>query len=169
MPLPRYFDDLFRHMTWADATVWRTAIAAPYDEKMYHLLFHIHQVQHAFLSVWRGEATPPFRDFSACPDLPSLLKWAREYHEQLPAHLAGVREDQLDDTTEVTWRRWVEKAIGHAPEPSTLGETMLQITQHSTYHRAQVNARLRAAGIEPPLTDFIAWVWRGKPAPEWPE
>ena len=168
MPLPRYFEDLFRHMTWADATVWRTVIGTPFDEKTYHLLFHIHQVQHAFLSVWRGEERAPFRELSDYPDFPSLLAWAREFHEQLPAHLAGVGEDQLDDTKEVTWRRWVEKTIGRAPEPSTLGETMLQLTQHSTYHRGQVNSRLRATGVEPPLTDFIAWVWRGKPAPEWP-
>ena len=68
----------------------------------------------------------------------------------------------------MTWRRWVEKTIGRAPEPTTFGETMLQVSQHSTYHRGQVNARLRELGIDAPLTDFIAWVWQGKPAPEWP-
>ena len=155
-------------MGWADAVVWRAVLAAEHDDRTYQLLFHLHQVQHAFLSVWRGEEKPPFRDFSAYPDLPSLAKWAREFHEQLPAYLDSVREDQLNETREVTWKRWVERTIGRAPDPTTLGETMLQISQHSTYHRGQVNMRLRERGLEPPLTDFIAWVWMGKRAPEWP-
>jgi hypothetical protein len=29
-----------------------------------------------------------------------------------------------------------------------------------------VNARLRELGAEPPLTDFIAWIWFGKPQAE---
>jgi len=168
MPLPQHFDELFRHMAWADAVVWRAVLAAGHDDRTYKLLFHIHQVQHAFLSVWSGEETPPFRDFSVYPDLPSLAKWARGFHEDVPSFLNSVREEELSQTKEVTWKRWVEKAIGRAPEPTTLAETMLQITQHSTYHRGQVNARLREREITPPLTDFIAWVWMGKPAPQWP-
>jgi len=167
MPLPKYLDDLFRHMAWADAVVWRAVLSHDHDDRTYKLLLHIHQVQHAFLSVWRGVETPPWRDFSAVLDLPSLAKWAREYHERVPEHLAGVSEEQLDATMEVTWRRWVEKAIGRAPAPTTLAETMMQVSQHSTYHRGQVNARLRERGVDAPLTDFIAWVWMGKPNPEW--
>jgi uncharacterized damage-inducible protein DinB len=44
---------------------------------------------------------------------------------------------------------------------------MFQVTSHSTHHRGQVNARLRALGGEPPLVDYIAWVWFGKPAADW--
>jgi uncharacterized damage-inducible protein DinB len=79
-----------------------------------------------------------------------------------------VREEQLDDMKEVAWKRWVEKAIGRAPGPTTLGEMMMQVSQHSTYHRGQVNARLRDRGGAPPLTDYIAWLWLEKPDAEWP-
>ena len=44
----------------------------------------------------------------------------------------------------------------------------MQVALHSTYHRGQINARIRELGGEPPLTDFIAWVWAGKPQPSWP-
>jgi uncharacterized damage-inducible protein DinB len=47
-------------------------------------------------------------------------------------------------------------------------ETLLQIPMHSHYHRGQVNTRLRELGATPPLVDFIAWAWMGKPAAEWP-
>jgi uncharacterized damage-inducible protein DinB len=58
--------------------------------------------------------------------------------------------------------------FGREPVPTTMRETMLQVAMHSTYHRGQVNARLRELGAEPPLTDYIAWLWMGKPAAEWP-
>ena len=41
---------------------------------------------------------------------------------------------------------------------------MLQVALHSMYHRGQINARLRDFGGNPPLVDFIAWVWLGRPA-----
>jgi uncharacterized damage-inducible protein DinB len=168
MPLPQYLDDLFRHMAWADAVVWRAVLPAGHDDRTYKLLFHLHQVQWAFLSVWRGEPAPGFKAFDAYPDLPALAAWARDFHHTVPEHLANVREEDLNEVREVTWRRWVEKAIGRPAAPTTLGETMLQVSQHSTYHRGQVNMRLRERDVEPPLTDFIAWVWMGKPGTNWP-
>ncbi len=158
-------------MHWADATLWRAllpATAVHDDRRVYELLFHIHQVQHAFLAVWRDADSPDFREFSDHPDLPSVMTWGREFHEQLPSVLASVREEDLDGTKEVLWKGWAEKTLGRPPAPTTLAETMLQVSQHSTYHRAQINQRLRQAGVDPPLTDFIAWVWQDKPAPEWP-
>jgi uncharacterized damage-inducible protein DinB len=55
------------------------------------------------------------------------------------------------------------------PAPITLGETLLQVVNHSTYHRGQINSRLRELGGTPPMTDFIAWVGLGKSGAEWPE
>jgi len=41
------------------------------------------------------------------------------------------------------------------------------VALHSLYHRGQVNARLREVGGTPPLVDYIAWLWFGRPAAEW--
>jgi uncharacterized damage-inducible protein DinB len=62
----------------------------------------------------------------------------------------------------------VEQSIVRKPESTTIGETILQVALHSIYHRGQVNARLRALGQEPPLVDYIAWIWLGRPDPKWP-
>jgi uncharacterized damage-inducible protein DinB len=62
----------------------------------------------------------------------------------------------------------VEQRLGRRPEPTTIGETALQVVFHSTYHRGQINARLRTVGVESSLVDYIAWVWLGRPEPEWP-
>lgn len=38
------------------------------------------------------------------------------------------------------------------------GDILLHLIAHGAYHRGQIAADLRAAGCEPPLTDFIHWV-----------
>ena len=48
-------------------------------------------------------------------------------------------------------------------------ESLVQVAMHTTYHRGQVATQIRALGGEPPLTDFVAWIWIGKPEPSWPE
>jgi len=47
------------------------------------------------------------------------------------------------------------------------GETLMPVASHSTHHRGQVCARIRELGSEPPLTDFIAWIWSSRPAASW--
>jgi uncharacterized damage-inducible protein DinB len=42
-----------------------------------------------------------------------------------------------------------------------------ELVLHTSYRRGQVATRLRERGAEPPLTDFIAWIWMGRPVPDW--
>ncbi|MGE0463143.1 MAG: DinB family protein [Vicinamibacterales bacterium] len=160
--------DLYRHMEWADATVWPAVLAsdsAREDEKLRGLLTHLHLVQHAFLRQWRGEPRDaPYPTFTA---LAPLKSWAREYHIATPAFLDTLTDARLTEPMPVAWAHMVEKAIGRPPATTTLGETVLQVALHSQYHRGQVNMRLRELGGVPPLVDYIAWLWFGRPAAEW--
>jgi uncharacterized damage-inducible protein DinB len=65
------------------------------------------------------------------------------------------------------WVAQYEQQLGRTFDVATVGETACQVVSHSTHHRAQVNGRLRAVGGDPPLVDFIAWIWFGRPAPPW--
>jgi uncharacterized damage-inducible protein DinB len=65
------------------------------------------------------------------------------------------------------WVKSFEAQLGRTFSTPTLGETIFQVTSHSTYHRGQVNARLREVGGNPPLVDYIAWIWFGRPTPNW--
>jgi uncharacterized damage-inducible protein DinB len=38
---------------------------------------------------------------------------------------------------------------------STVGEILTHVVLHSTYHRGQIASAFRAAGLEPPYTDYI--------------
>jgi uncharacterized damage-inducible protein DinB len=64
--------------------------------------------------------------------------------------------------------KFFRERLGREPVEPTMGESLFQLTSHGTYHRGQVNSRLRELGAEPPLVDYIAWIWLGRPAPAWP-
>jgi uncharacterized damage-inducible protein DinB len=38
---------------------------------------------------------------------------------------------------------------------------------HTAYHRGQISTRIREIGGEPPLIDYLYWVWAGRPSPGW--
>lgn len=162
------FRELYDHMEWADARVWQAVLACPAaegDAVLRDRLRHIHTVQHAFLSIWRGEA-PDFRD--SFGSLRDVAQWGREYYAGVRAYLPMVENAALDRIVIMPWAEMLSEVFGRKPDPTTLRDTMLQIPMHSIYHRGQVNMRLRELGGEPPLVDFIAWIWGGKPAAEWP-
>jgi uncharacterized damage-inducible protein DinB len=166
---PTTLRGLFRHMEWADAVVWTAVLGhgeAAADIALRTRLHHMHHVQRAFLQVWTGQYTgaPPAK-FS---DGASLLNWAREYYSEVENYLGNLDEQDLGKPLEVPWSRMVESRLGRKAEEHSLGETLLQVVMHSTYHRGQVNMQLRQLEVEPPLTDFIVWLWLGKPQPAWP-
>jgi uncharacterized damage-inducible protein DinB len=164
----RTLKDLFRHMEWADALVWNAVLPnadAAADERVRELLSHLHLVQRLFLTVWKEEP------LKAPPDSPSLAivcESARSYYADLEAFLSQMDEMMLTNMVVLPWAARFAKRLGREPASPMLSETLLQVAMHSTYHRGQVNARLRALNVEPPLTDYIAWVWFGRPEAEWP-
>jgi uncharacterized damage-inducible protein DinB len=161
--------ELYRHMEWADAVVWK---AVPKDnvtdERLRRWLLHIHVVQRAFLCVWTNqplaEALRSSEDF---PTLADIRAWAQPYYHRAMTFVTTVGEDQLGQPIDLPWVGEVAQYLGRPPAPTSLAITCFQVTSHSTYHRGQVNARLRELGVDPPLVDYIAWIWSGRPAPEW--
>jgi uncharacterized damage-inducible protein DinB len=154
--------ELFAHQAWADAEHWRALDAFPAaleDNTIAKRLHHLHFVQRAFLSVWRGE---PFQKTSLkdFPSMAALRDHARRYHKDVAVFLptAGPR---LEEPVLIPW-------IQDPPCRVTLRQSMLQAVMHSHYHRAQNATRLRERGGTPPITDLIVWLWKGSPPPEWP-
>lgn len=160
--------DLIQHMEWADATVWRSVLNTPTaadDERIKNYLHHIHMVQHAFVNVWRE--APHSANAGSELALRELPEWARQCHQLAGPYLQTLSEEDLDRPLVMPWAKYLTRHLGRDPEVTTKGETILQVAAHSTYHRGQVNARLRELGAEPPLVDYIAWIWFGKPAADW--
>lgn len=161
--------ELYRHMEWADALVWRAALRlddAVMDDRLRSLLLHMHVVQRAFLSVWT-EQPVVFPDATTFATLSALREWGRPYYLEVQRYLDTLTAPQLAEPVVLPWIVEYQTHTGRHFETPTRAETAFQVTSHSTYHRGQVNARLRELGVEPPLVDYITWVWFSKPAPDW--
>jgi len=161
--------DLYQYMEWADASVWTAVFAsttAQNDTKLRDGLYHLHVVQRAFLRIWRGES--PNTPFPSFAELQELMAWGRSYYADAFDHLATLSNERSLAPLPVPWAALVEQRLGRAPETATVGETALQVVLHTQYHRGQINSRLREVGGEPPLVDYITWVWLGRPKANWP-
>lgn len=166
--LPSDLHDLLRHMEWADSLVWNAVLSLPEatsDAGMRERLYHTHLVQWAYLQIWRGLPLD-MRDASSFEGIDAIHTWARDYYGQLAEYLEAVATETFERHIEFPWAEQLVERFGDVQQ-ATLAETILQITSHTTYHRGQVNTRLRELGGEPPLTDFIAWIWMGRPSSAW--
>jgi uncharacterized damage-inducible protein DinB len=161
---------LIRHMEWADAEVWRAVLGhepAVNDTRLRNLLSHLHLVQRLFLILWTKQPFDPSRGQPEFATAAELRAWALTYYPEANRFLDSLDEPMLKDVVEMPWARSLEGRIGRTISMPTLGETIQQVASHSTYHRGQINARLREVAGEPPLVDYIAWIWFGRPAPTW--
>ena len=168
MPLPIHAR-LFTHMEWADALLWRAVLAekvVSWDDYVREGTFHLHSVQRAYLCIWTGEPSDPtdVDDFARPVE---IRDWARSYYSEASRFLDSCTEDHLAEIIPLPWTRFIEQELGEPCAPATLGDMLIQVTSHSVHHRAQINRRIREVGGSPAFIDYIAWVWRGCPNPDW--
>jgi uncharacterized damage-inducible protein DinB len=161
--MKQWIDELFPHQAWADAEHWRAIGAVPAardDNAIRARLHHLHFVQHAFM--WTVDRSQPFRmttpeDF---PTFESLQGYAREFHERVPSFLGKLTPERLAEKVAIRW-------FQDPPLSITIAEALTQAAMHSHYHRGQNATRLRELGGAPPTTDYIVWLWKGRPQPAW--
>lgn len=160
--------DQFRHMAWADALVLSTISGNPVaaaDDCILAKLRHLHAVQKIFLDVWLARSLDP--RVADDLDLRALCAFARGVHQESGCFLDALTPAELERVVNLPWSKTATAKLGFEVAAHTLAETLVQVPQHSAYHRGQVSARLRELGVDPPMTDFIAWVWRHKPDAAW--
>ena len=169
MMTAEFVRDLFTHMEWADARIWAAVPSGVLpDESLHRTLVHIHVVQRAFLHVWTGRPLgESIRKADEFATLEDVRAWAEPYYGEARLFLETLTNERLREPMVMPWSAQVASLLGHEPASTTLGDTCFQVANHTTHHRGQVNARLRAIGSEPPYVDYILWIWHGRPAPEW--
>jgi uncharacterized damage-inducible protein DinB len=163
--------DLYAHMEWADGRMWRTVMGATeYAEAdaVLDTVAHLHMVQHAFLDTWMertvGERDPRKR----YPEAGALKQWACRFYPEATAFVEGLEAGRLAQEFRLPWAHLFAEVVGREPKATTMRDTLLQLVLHTTHHRAQVSREIRRLGGEPPIVDYIGWVWAGRPDPSWP-
>lgn len=168
MPYTRRMNPLLRdfygHQAWADAEHWKAIGAWPPardDDAIRKRLHHIHLVQRTFL--WAAGDQKREITFTAPEDFSSfdeLKAYARGYHDVVKPFMNTVSAARLTEPLSIPWFK-------NPPLTITVEEALTQGAMHSHYHRGQNATRLRELGGEPPLTDFIVWLWKARPDPVW--
>jgi uncharacterized damage-inducible protein DinB len=156
--------DLYGHQVWADAEHWRAigdhAVARD-DRAIRDRLHHIALVQRLFLwAVGDRQDAFAFTKSEEFPSFDALRTYAREHHDRLAPALAAMTDARLAESIAIPW-------IPDPPFSLTVAEALTQAAMHTHYHRGQNATRLRELGGEPPMTDFIYWLWKGRPEPIW--
>jgi len=111
---------------------------------------HIVSAQWIWLSRWKGESP---KAMLAAADFPTPAS-VRERSESIAKELAGFTVEQ---TAESLSRPLAYKNLKGESMSYPLGQLMLHMTNHSTYHRGQVTTLLRQLGAQPISTDFVLY------------
>ena len=133
-------------MTWADA-VLVDAVAAhmPTETKV---LNHIYLGELVWLRRVQGHSNVQITHFEAPGDTAALqTAWPLLHREWLD--WAGSVTDWSVSVDHLNLK-------GEAFSMPAW-QIVLHLSNHGSYHRGQVSATLRAAGIAPPATDLILW------------
>ena len=169
MTIESSLEDLLSQMEWADALIWSTILSSPEaraNQALQDRLYHIHFTQHSFLQLWRDLTSDLPKPETL--DLVSLARWARMFYVEARADTSWLTASALERRAPEALVREAEASLGAGAFWPLVSDTVIQVVLHTTYHRGQVCTRLRDLGCETPLTEYFVWVWRGKPAAQWP-
>ena len=161
--------DLFAYTAWANASVLDAATALGADAwtrrlggsfpSLQAVLAHTAGGERVWLDRWTGRAPTTFPAFTVDPSIADLREAFRAVEAERAAWLATLSDDALAAPYPYTLFSGESSA-----EP--LADQVTHLTNHSTYHRGQAAAMIRAMDAAPPPTDFIRWARLGRPAPD---
>ena len=153
MDFEQHLRRLFVYDEWANREFVQAlaALQSPL-ERSRKLLAHIIAAEWVWLD--RLEGRP--QSMPVWPDL--TIEECRRQTAELPLlwrrYLASLPSEQL--SSRITYKNSKGEAWTSAVE-----DILVHVTTHSAYHRGQIAADFRAAGIQPPYTDYIHAVREG--------
>lgn len=147
---------LFAHLEWSDQRALDSLRSAPgVEPQVLALMAHIVGAEEVWLA--RIEQRPPAVAVWPELDLEACARLARENHARYRELLETLQPADL--LRAVSYRN----SAGVSFE-SQLGDILTHVALHGAYHRGQVAAGVRRAGVAPLFTDYIAFVRGGAPA-----
>ena len=148
----------YEYTDWANGRVFDIAetlsdeqLRRPFEMGMGSILktlAHVRDAEQWWLQNWKG-STNPFQQI----ERETTIRQLRDAHTQTiharSEYVSALNDADLQGT--VTARPLQDKTYTFA-----LGESMLQLCNHGTHHRAQVINMFRHTGAEVPTLDYIA-------------
>ncbi len=154
MELLAYLRKLYAYDDWANREVGRALAAAqPPPARSLRLLAHVVGAEW----VWRSRIVPNSKKMAVWPQLTAqeIVREIEELRLAWDSYLGQLTPGRLAETAAYT------NSKGEAYR-SELSDILTHVVMHSAYHRGQIAADMRAAGLEPAYTDFIHAVRQGR-------
>jgi uncharacterized damage-inducible protein DinB len=143
---------LFGYLKWADEAVFMAAQSVSDHEyylprgfshgSIHGLLVHGMAAQDVWLRRWQGDGKAAINGVDQCPTRNDLERCWPEVHSELSTFLDRQTDKSLQ-TTVVARNTYGERFS------LPLGDTMIHVVDHSTYHRGQINSMIMMAGGKP--------------------
>jgi uncharacterized damage-inducible protein DinB len=147
-----HFQRLFAYDAWANRHVLASLAGGGPDAalRLFSHLLVAARVWHGRIMISRGAVIELPSDIFPLYTLTTLNELVEEYAAAWPQLLATVHPTGWNEPV----RYCTLRGISHA---SQLHEILIQVTNHSTYHRAQIACELRQVGLTPAQTDYISY------------
>jgi uncharacterized damage-inducible protein DinB len=154
---------LYAYDEWANALFFdavaglgeerRTAPAVSSHPSLLATLGHVVGAEWVWLERWKGTSPPGFPEWVESPSLGSLRSRLTRVESERAAFLGGL------DAADLAWPLSYRTFSGDA-FTTPLGDLLVHVVNHSTYHRGQLTTLLRQAGAIPPASDYVVYVRR---------
>jgi uncharacterized damage-inducible protein DinB len=151
MSMLEHFQRLFAYDEWANREVL-DSLSRSGTARSLELMAHIISAEHLWFERIRGNPQP----FPVWPDF-SLEQCAAE-----AANSAALWKSYLAQSSELALAQTITyKNTTGESWSSRIEDVVMHVIMHSAYHRGQIAADTRSAGMVPAYTDFIHAVRQG--------
>lgn len=162
--------DLYEYNKWAHLRTLESAAelgAEQYERdlggsfpSLRSTLQHLLSTEVVWLSRWEGHSLGEAPDYAGMMEVASLSRTWQSFWNRQFSFLTSLSDDELARPIGIRTRNGIETV-------QPLGETMLHVVNHSTYHRGQAASLVRMLGGTPRGTDyFIYCLTRGVEEPK---
>jgi uncharacterized damage-inducible protein DinB len=151
---------MFEYVRWADQQMLAASRTVPDDGyfkeqhisigSIHKLLVHCMAAQWIWLSRWRGESPTRLENHEDYPTRDALMQRWPLVHSAMTDFLGVQSPKSL--SRDVQYRS-TRGELFSLP----LGDLMLHVIDHETYHRGQVNTMIKHAGGQPSNLSFLSY------------
>ena len=149
---------LYEYNRWANLRFFDAIAALPEDRfsaavassfpSLQETLAHIVLVEWAWLHIWRGTPPTSLPPWATRPRLTDLRAELDFTDTAISEFLAAVSPADLG--------RLVTSHLRNRPVlTNSLGDLLIHLVNHCTYHRGQLATLMRQLAVVPPATDFL--------------
>jgi uncharacterized damage-inducible protein DinB len=147
-----FFHDLFAYNHWANRRTADVLARTDVAGKPIEVFAHVIGAERLWFARLHGNG-------------PGLLVWPPLTLEECNQALDELRRDWIAYLDGLTPERMADviaytNSQGES-HTTSVGDILMHVINHATYHRGQISSAIREAGGEPVLTDFVIYVREG--------